>query len=193
MPEDIFHSDDSHKRLSMKIKKDVFYEMSVFPTSSSSNLFFIVYMAFAIIMGIISFALLLMGGLSNLLMFTFAVVFGFLCAFFYYMSQRSRVEYDYTFTNGTLDIAKILNGKTRKKVLSLDAEEIMDMQPITSEAFQKYFDDKNIKKANMFLNKGTHLYYMLFVKEEKKVVVIFEPDQQLIEYMKMFNTDNIIA
>ena len=47
--------------------------------------------------------------------------------------------------------------------------------------------------VNMFLNKGTHLYYMAINKEGQKVVIVFEPDQQLVEYMKIFNPDNIIA
>ena len=93
MPDDIFHADDQHKRLSMKIKKDVFYEMSVFSSSSSSNLFFIIYMVFAVIMGALSFALLLMSGMANLIMFVFAIVFGLLCAFFiiWHRGQKSNM------------------------------------------------------------------------------------------------------
>ena len=192
MPEDIFHSNDQHKRLSMKIKNDIFYEMSVY-SASNSNLFFTVYMIFAIIMGILSFTLLLMGGTANMIMFVFALIFGVLCGLFYYMAQRTKIEYDYTITNGTLDIAKIINDKTRKKLLSLDISTIMEMQPITSDAFQKHFKDRSLQKVNMFVNKGTHLYYMLFVKDEKRVVIVFEPNQQLVEYMKIFNPDNIIA
>ena len=30
-------------------------------------------------------------------------------------------------------------------------------------------------------------------KDGKKVAIVFEPDQQLIEYMKLFNPENIIA
>lgn len=192
MPEDIFHSDDQHKRLSMKIKNDIFYEMSVY-SQSNSNLFYIIYIACAVIMGVLSFTFLLLGGTANMIMFVFALILGLLCGLFYYMAQRTRIEYDYTLTNGTLDIAKIINDRSRKKLLSLDVSTIIEMKPITSESFQRYFEDNSLKKANMFVNKGTHLYYMLFVKDEKKAVVVFEPNQQLVEYMKIFNPNNIIA
>ena len=92
MPEDIFQTDDNHKRLSMKIKKDVFYEMSVFSSSSSSGFLFAAYMILAVIMGILSFVLLLMGGLANLIMFAFAIVCGLICAFFYFMAQHSKIQ-----------------------------------------------------------------------------------------------------
>ena len=88
---------------------------------------------------------------------------------------------------------KIINDKNRKKLVSVDVPSILEMQPITSNNFQRFFNDRSVKKVNMFLNKGTHLYYMAINKEGQKVVIVFEPDQQLVEYMKIFNPDNIIA
>ena len=85
------------------------------------------------------------------------------------------------------------NERHRKKLVSVEVSSIIDMQPITADNFQKLFNDNSVRKVNMFLNKGTHLYYMLIVKDGKKVAIVFEPDQQLIEYMKLFNPENIIA
>ena len=192
MPEDFFKADDRHKRLSMKVKNDVFYEMSVNNPTSSSNVIYAIYMVLCIICGICSFLVLLSGGIVHIPLLILAVIAGFLCALFYSLAQKVRVEYDYTLTNGTLDIARITNEKKRKKIVSLDVTAILEMRPITDEGFQVYFEDKEIKKANLFLNRGEHLYYMVFVKEEKKVAVVFEPDSQLLEYMKLFNPDNIV-
>lgn len=193
MPEDIFQTNDAHKRLSMKVKKDVFYEMSVYSLSSTSNLLFALYAGLAVVLGICSFLLLLLSGLANLIMFVLALMCALLCALFYFLAQRVKIEYDYTLTNSTLDIAKIMNGKTRKKLASVEVTSIIEMQPITADRFQKIFEDKSIRKLNMFLNKGTHLYYMLIVKDGKQVALVFEPDQQLVEYMKLFNSETIIA
>ncbi len=192
MPEEIFNSNDTHKRLSMKIKKDVFYEMSVNNPTTNMTLFFSVYMALCIICGICSLAVLISGGIVFLPLTALAIVTALLSALFYTMAQRVKVEYDYTFTNGTLDIAKILNEKNRKKIVSIDVSSLLEMRPITDDGFQKYFEDKKIKKANLFINRGEHLYYMVFVKDEAKVVVVFEPDEKLLECMKMFNQDNIV-
>lgn len=193
MPEDIFQTNDEHRRLSMKIKKDVFYEMSVYSLSSASNFLFALYAGLAVILGICSFLLLLLSGMANMIMFVFAIICGLLCALFYFLAQRVKIEYDYTLTNSTLDIAKIMNGKNRKKLASIEVPSIIEMQPITADKFQKIFEDRAIRKVNMFLNKGTHLYYMLIVKDNKQIAVVFEPDQQLVEYMKLFNPENIIA
>lgn len=193
MKNDIFNSDDTHKRLSMKVNKDTFYEISVYSTNSSSNILYTLYMICSVSMGILAFCSLFFGGFTNIFMYVIAAVCGMSCYFFYHLAQNTRVEYDYTFTNGTLDIAKIINDKTRKKLLSLNVAEILDMQPITASAFQSYFEDKSIKRVNMFINRGEHLYYMLFVKDGAKIAVVFEPDQQMIEYIKMYNTNNVIA
>lgn len=193
MPEDIFQTNDEHRRLSMKIKKDVFYEMSVYSLSTASSFLFALYAGLAVIMGICSFLLLLISGMANMIMFVLAIICGLLCALFYFLAQRVKIEYDYTLTNSTLDIAKIMNGKNRKKLVSIEVPSIIEMQPITADKFQGIFEDKSIRKVNMFLNKGTHLYYMLIVKDNKQIAVVFEPDQKLVEYMKLFNPENIIA
>ncbi len=193
MPEDIFNSNDEHRRLSMKVKKDVFYEMSVNNPTTNSTVIYAVYMVLCIICGIVSFLILLSGGIASIPFLILAVIAALLCALFYTLAQTVRVEYDYTLTNGTLDIAKILNDKKRKKLVSIDVANILEMRPITDDGFQRYFKDRNIKKVNIFLNRGEHLYYMVFVKDDSKVVIVFEPDEQMVEYMKLFNPDNIKA
>ena len=192
MPEDFFKADDHHKRLSMKIKNDVFYEMSVNNPTTNTTVMYTIYMALCIICGICSFGVLLYGGIVFIPLLVLAVFAGVLSAVFYTLAQRVKVEYDYTLTNGTLDIARITNEKKRKKLVSIDVTAILEMRPITDDGFMVYFEDKKIKKANLFLNRGVHLYYMVFIKEDNKVVVVFEPDAQLLEYMKLFNPDNIV-
>lgn len=117
MSDDIFESNDSHKRLSMKVKKDVFYEISVYSYNTSRNTLYMLYMIICVVMGIMAFSMLFFGGLNNILMYIFAAICGMSCYFFYYLAQHTKVEYDYTFTNGTLDIAKVINDKNKKKIV----------------------------------------------------------------------------
>ena len=145
MPEEFYKSDDLHKRLSMKVKKDVFYEMSVNNPTSSANAIYAIYMVLCVICGICSFLVLLSGGIMDPILLILAVIAGFLCAMFSSLAQRVRVEYDYTLTNGTLDIARITNEKKRKKIVSLDVTAILEMRSITDEGFQVYFEDKEVK------------------------------------------------
>ncbi len=189
MFDDIYKSDDDHQRLSMKIKKDVFYEMTVYTSAYGTNIPYIICMIMMVLMALIALLFLLVVGTGNILMFIFAGIAGFMCYVFYFLAQRTKIEYDYTFTNGTLDIAKIINDKQRKKLASIEMSELIEMQPITSDAFQAHFENKDIRKINMFINKGPHLYYMLLVRDEKKVAIVFEPDQKMVECMKQFNPD----
>ena len=52
MPEDFLKADDRHKRLSMRIKNDIFYEMSVNNPTSSANVIYAVYMILCVICGL---------------------------------------------------------------------------------------------------------------------------------------------
>ena len=45
----------------------------------------------------------------------------------FFLLQSMNVEYEYTFTNGTLDVAKIIAKKRRKEILSVDGRREADL------------------------------------------------------------------
>ena len=110
-----------------------------------------------------------------------AVIAGFLCAMFYSLAQRVRVEYDYTLTNGTLDIARITNEKKRKKIVSLDVTTILEMRSITDEGFQVYFEDKEVKKANSELVSYKHVKEIKIREKELEKTTTLKIKRYLVE------------
>ena len=178
---------NNHRYAALR-KQDHFYEMSVVSLGNAQTMVYFFYMVFCVLFGIAAlFFLATMNG--NLVKLIYAVFLGLLSFMMYYLASRTRVEYDYTFTNGVLEIAKIINFKKRVSVVSIDVSVIQDMGPITSSRFQTYFNNKDIKRVNAFLNKGEHLYYFKISQENKNIVYIFEPDGELAGLIKMYNED----
>ena len=100
--------------------------------------------------------------------------------------DRLRTEYEYTFTNGDMDFAQVFNNKKRKALGSLKMNRIDAFGKVDSAAFQRYISMPGIKKTNWFLNRGADLYYFYFQKESNKRIIIIEPSEEMVKYIKMY-------
>lgn len=106
--------------------------------------------------------------------------------------NNQRVEYDYTFTNGILDIAKVINNSRRKRLLSTDIRGFEIIAPTSDEGFQRLLHHGGIEnKFNYFLNRGGGLYYGVFIHEGKKSLLVFEPSNALLKMFKIYNPRNV--
>lgn len=100
--------------------------------------------------------------------------------------DRLRAEYEYTFTNGDMDFAQVFNNKKRKALGSLKMNRIDAFGKVDSAVFQRYISMPGIKKTNWFLNRGADLYYFYFQKESNKRIIIIEPSEEMVKYIKMY-------
>ena len=66
---------------------------------------------------------------------------------FYVLKNNQRIEYDYTFTNGVLDIAKIINNSKRKRLLSMNVKDFEVVAPISDEGFQRMLNHKRYSET----------------------------------------------
>ena len=101
--------------------------------------------------------------------------------------QNTQVEYEYTFTNGTLDIDKILAKTRRKELLSLEvrkvtdfgvydgsAKETSDMTVVSAEGTPRVFEEEGGEKK-------PENYYADFPHEEYgNTRLIFTPDEKML-------------
>jgi hypothetical protein len=157
-----------------------------------STLVYILTYGAMIFFGIIGLMFLtaLMQGFLNAFNAIGLAVSGGLCFGCYVLRNNQRIEYDYTFTNGVLDIAKVINNSKRKKLLSADIREFETIAPISDEGFNRMLNHPGIKKLNYFLNRGG-LYYGVFTKDGAKTLLVFEPSDEMIAMFKKFNPRNV--
>ncbi len=102
-------------------------------------------------------------------------------------SDNCRVEYDYTFTNGNLDVSRVLNNKRRKYLTALEMKNVIRCGPAAGSAFAKTLNEQGIKRHNWFVNRDAHLYYFYFQKKGLKHVIIVELNQEMVDMIRSKN------
>ena len=130
--------------------------------------------------------------LSNLLMafnlIDLAIVLIFLgCAVLLYLKKDTlRTEYEYTFTNGELDFAKVFNNQKRKSLGTLRVKNVESFGPVEGEAFRKLINMPGLTRNNWFLNRDAALYYFYYCKDSKKTIIVLEPSKELVGYIQKY-------
>ena len=98
----------------------------------------------------------------------------------YFMVQSTYVEYEYTFTNGELEIAKIIAKKKRVELINTEVRSFT--------AFGKY-DDGMEETEDMTVvmtsdNIVSHEYYADFQHEDYGLTrLVFVPNEKMLEYI----------
>ncbi len=57
---------------------------------------------------------------------------------------------------------------------------------VNSETFKRYVSMPGIKTNNWFLNRGAELYYFYFQKESNKRLIIMEPNEEMVDFIKQY-------
>ena len=109
-----------------------------------------------------------------------------IAAYLWYVHDRFRAEYEYTFTNGSLDFAMVFNNKKRKSLGSLNVAKVDAFGKVSSGSFRRHTSGNNIKHLRWFLNRDSELYYLAFSKEGQKSVIVFEPSEDMVAYIKHY-------
>lgn len=104
----------------------------------------------------------------------------------FFMRDRLRVEYEYSFINGSLDFAMIFNNKKRKNLGALNVRTVDSFGPVNSDSFRRYVATPGVKVSNWFLNRGSELYFFYFQKEGNKRLIVLEPNDVLVEYIRHY-------
>lgn len=99
----------------------------------------------------------------------------------YYLLSGMGVEYEYTFTNGELDIDKIIGQRKRQNLITVDAEKFEDFGRITADTPEK-------PDATLVLcsdNTGEGEYYAdLTTEEYGETRIIFTPSEKMAAYIE---------
>lgn len=100
--------------------------------------------------------------------------------------DRIKTEYEYTFTNGTLDFAQVFNNKKRKALGTMNVRNVEACGMVNSGAFRRYLAMHGVKRLNWFLNRDADLFFFYFTKESQKTLLILEPSSEMIELIKKY-------
>lgn len=125
------------------------------------------------------------GGFSfNPAALAIGAVFGGITYLLFRGKDECRVEYDYTFTNGSLDISKVMNDRRRRYLCALETKEVLSCGPATGPAFQKVLKEPNIRQHNWFVNREAKLYYFYFQKKGVRHLAVMELNDEMISVIR---------
>ncbi len=118
--------------------------------------------------------------------FIMALVCSGIGVYTYLIHDKFLTEFEYTFTNGALDFAEVYNNRKRKALGSLNVRNIEAFGKVSSEKFKRYLNMPDVKRMNWFLNREAELYFFYFAKDNNRKMIILEPSEEMVEYIKKY-------
>ena len=150
------------------------------------NMLYIVCWIFVVVLGL--YALILLQGLMA--GYVFSGVLGLLAAalavLLYFAKDELKCEYEYTFTNGTLDFAKVLRSARRKEMGSMNVANVAACGYVAGQAFAGFLARPNLEKKNWFLNRDGNLFYFYYEKENRKHLIVIEPSGEMVDMIRFY-------
>ena len=104
----------------------------------------------------------------------------------FFFKDNFKVEYEYSFTNGSLDFAKVRRSVKRKELGSMNVANVSACGHVAHASFQRFLSMKDVTKRNWFLNRDGNLFYFYYVKDNKKNMIIIEPSEEMVEMIRHY-------
>ena len=100
----------------------------------------------------------------------------------FFMFRNTKVEYEYTFTNGDLDIDKIIAQSSRKPMINIQVSKFTDFGKYDGSAPEESADMTVIMATD---NIASHEYYADFPHEDYgSTRLVFAPDEKMLNHIK---------
>lgn len=124
----------------------------------------------------------------------FILVFGIWAGVYWLLSSHSR-EYEYSVTNGELDIDVIIARRKRKHLLSAKTRQFDVCASVHDPNFQQVLTRKDTDRTVLMaasLRDATRTYFVDTIgHDNKKYRLFFEPTSDMLEAFKKYNPQNV--
>lgn len=148
-------------------------------------------------LGLMAMCLVSLGAftvMNNHLKFFFLIVFIVLMIIdLFLIVNNNNVEYEYDYTNGSLEIAKIINNSKRKSVVTVESAQLKMVAAVGTNESLKY-DHVKLKTYDCSAHNEEMKDYILVAHNEEKgydFKVIFTPSDKLLSAMEKYNKRDI--
>lgn len=104
----------------------------------------------------------------------------------YFLASMRNIEYEYIVTNGDLDIDKIVNQRSRKRVFTANCKDFEVVARVNSDQYTH-----NIRQTKTVLdfssnNPEADKWFIFITKDNTPKVILFEPDEKMIDNFRTF-------
>lgn len=102
------------------------------------------------------------------------------------------LEYEYIFTNGALDVDKIIAARRRKRITSLNARTIEVMASVDSNELNRYINDRSIKKKYACSSVNDDgVYFVIYSDDKNKYMLLFNPNDEIKDGFRRLNPQKV--
>ena len=164
--------------------QDIFIEQTVQRTQNQmTRILYLISFIFAVINYIFSLVFLFYPMLLPAVLFTILAVF---------LHMTLKVEFDYSYTNGTIDVAKVRNGSRRKHLCEIPRDNLVVMAKTHTDPVKPYMGG-GIKSIDATSHAIGNSYYVLVFKDKKGDLekLLFEPDEEFRNMIKRMNPNQV--
>jgi len=162
---------------------DLLIEMIV--KKKSDYLDYLIILGTIIISFIVAFIAILVAGP---LYFSIAIVLIAILAYVGYRIITSRnIEYEYSLTNGDLEISKIIAQRKRKRIFYGDCRQFEMIDRVPSDKHNNAVNSVTSKIRSVSSMNSEHVYFIITQFNSKRVIVYFEPNDKILSGIKTFN------
>ena len=111
----------------------------------------------------------------------------------YFVTQNTKIDFDYTYTNGILEITKIKRKTKRQELISCEMKDLVVVARSKTEPVQPYIG-RNMKTYDCLSHDPAVTYYTMIIRDPdmgNEIKVLFEPGEDLLEAMQRISPDKV--
>ena len=128
--------------------------------------------------------------LGTAIMFPLAVVCGLV---WYFLMNGSSKEFEYSYFDGEVRFARIINKSRRKSIGTYRMDEVMQIAPAGDRSVSHYENDASVKVFDYTShNPGTPYYEMAIQREGDTILIKFEPDEKYLSAVEVKYRSKVI-
>lgn len=101
---------------------------------------------------------------------------------FYCVHFLTNIEYEYAYFGGEVKIARITNKSRRKRLMTIDMEEVLTIAPHGDRSVSRYEGDNSVVVKDFTSHdKNVEFYEMIATTGGKTHLIMFEPDEAFLK------------
>lgn len=110
----------------------------------------------------------------------------------YLLATSINLEYEYCFTNGSLDVDKVIAARRRKRLTTLNARNIEMMATTKNRAFSGYMQNREIKKIYACSSlKDDNVFFVIYSDNSGKKMLLFNPNDKIKDGFRLLNPQKV--
>lgn len=105
----------------------------------------------------------------------------------YRIITSRNIEFEYSLANGDLEISKIISKKKRKRIFYGSCKQFEVMDKLSSDKHNRVVNSVSGKIQAVSSMKSQDVYFFITQYDDKKVIVYFEPGDEILSKIKSLN------